>query len=102
MIFRSLSGGPYRSNPILVAKTLLCSFQFEFSGDFGEGETPVPIPNTAVKPLRADGTARASVWESRSSPGSIFERPLGYHPKGLCFGVRRWLAPGRWLAVPEP
>ena len=26
-------------------------------GDHGEGETPVPIPNTAVKPLIADGTA---------------------------------------------
>ncbi len=28
----------------------------DFSGDYIEGETPVPIPNTAVKPLRADGT----------------------------------------------
>ena len=27
--------------------------------------TPVPIPNTKVKPLEADGTARAAVWESR-------------------------------------
>ena len=26
------------------------------SGRHGEGETPVPIPNTAVKPLSADGT----------------------------------------------
>ena len=103
MIFRSLSGGPYRSNPILVAKTLQRSFHFEFSGDFGEGETPVPIPNTAVKPLRADGTARASVWESRSSPGSIFEKALGgTHPKGLCFGARRWPPLPRRLEAPEP
>ena len=27
--------------------------------------TPVPIPNTTVKPLEADGTARETVGESR-------------------------------------
>ena len=37
-------------------------------GDCSEGGTPVPIPNTAVKPFSPDGTARASVWESRTSP----------------------------------
>ena len=31
-----------------------------------EGETPVPIPNTAVKPLRADGSVLVRVCESRS------------------------------------
>ena len=31
--------------------------------------TPVPIPNTTVKPLEAAGTARETVWESRWSPG---------------------------------
>ena len=39
-----------------------------FSGDFTERATPVPIPNTAVKPLRADDTAWATAWESRTSP----------------------------------
>ncbi len=34
-----------------------------------ERETPVPIPNTEVKPLIANGTARVTVWESRSLPG---------------------------------
>ena len=33
------------------------------------GETPVPISNTVVKPSSADGTARVTVWESRSLPG---------------------------------
>ena len=28
------------------------------------GETPVPIPNTAVKTTRGDGTAAAGPWES--------------------------------------
>src|SRR5438093_2052165 len=39
-------------------------------GDAG-GATPVPIPNTVVKPSRADGTALVTVWESRSLPGVI-------------------------------
>ena len=39
----------------------------------GEGETPVPIPNTVVKPLCADGTTLETVWESRTLPGLIFE-----------------------------
>ena len=37
-------------------------------GDLTAGDPPVPIPNTEVKPRRADGTARESVWESRSLP----------------------------------
>ena len=32
------------------------------------GETPVPIPNTMVKPRTADGTALETVWESRWPP----------------------------------
>src|ERR1035437_4215385 len=32
------------------------------------GNLPVLIPNTEVKPRRADCTARESVWESRSLP----------------------------------
>ncbi len=40
-------------------------------GDYGEGEPPVPIPNTAVKPLSADGTCRVTGWESKSLPGVI-------------------------------
>src|SRR5271167_4518407 len=39
-----------------------------FSGGLGEGETPLPIPNRAVKPLSADGTWLARAWESRSPP----------------------------------
>ena len=39
-----------------------------FVGDHTAGDPPVPIPNTVVKPRRADGTARESVWECRSLP----------------------------------
>src|ERR1039457_1974469 len=46
----------------------------QFLGDPSEEDPPVPIPNPAVKLLSPDGTARASVWESRTSPGLI-QRP---------------------------
>ena len=50
-------------------------FTVEFSkrelGDLAAirpGGTPVPIPNTTVKPREADGTALETVWESRWPP----------------------------------
>ena len=38
-----------------------------FGGD-SDGDTPVPIPNTEVKPVSADGTWVEMPWESRTSP----------------------------------
>ena len=38
-----------------------------FGGD-SDGDTPVPIPNTEVKPVSADGTWAEMPWESRTSP----------------------------------
>ena len=43
------------------------------SGDYSEEETPVTIPNTAVKLFSADDTLRATSRESRSLPGDIIE-----------------------------
>ena len=37
-------------------------------GDESEGEPPVPIPNTEVKPFSANGTWLDTTWESRTSP----------------------------------
>ncbi len=48
---------------------MLRVYVFKFLGDHGEGVTPVPIPNTEVKPFSADGTAWEAVWESRTLPG---------------------------------
>src|SRR3954462_13396827 len=60
------------------------------SGGYGEGETPLPIPNRAVKPLSADGTWPARARESRSPPVYFIARAV---PRGgsSCFGA----APGR-------
>ena len=40
----------------------------DMTGGNGARDTPVPIPNTEVKPRSADGTAPETVWESTSSP----------------------------------
>ena len=42
------------------------------SGGNSKRDPPVPIPNTEVKPLSADGTWLETARESRSSPDSIF------------------------------
>ena len=39
--------------------------RLRFAGEFTARVTPVPIPNTEVKPRWADGTARETVWEIR-------------------------------------
>ena len=55
----------------------------KISGDNSERDPPVPIPNTEVKPLSADGTWLATARESRTSPGSrerkLEERKLLQH-----------------------
>ena len=40
-----------------------------FPGGYTGEVTPVPIPNTEVKLSRANGTAGATLWESRTLPG---------------------------------
>ena len=42
------------------------------SGAHSGGETPVPIPNTEVKPASADGSGLEMDRESRSVPGLLF------------------------------
>src|ERR1700761_5441039 len=85
LIGRIWKGGDTRRRPVLMGRGLdgyfdiralaLCSFEGPgrgwsrpVSGGYGEGETPLPIPNRAVKPLSADGTWPARAWESRSPP----------------------------------
>ena len=46
------------------------------SGGDLEEATPDPFPNSEVKLLGADGTAREAVWESRTLPGFFPESPL--------------------------
>src|SRR5688572_28360961 len=58
----------------------------KFTGDFVGRVTPVPIPNTEVKPAGADGTARETAWESRKSPGLIRKKsPLDSVERAFLF-----------------
>ena len=54
----------------------------QISGDAGEGDPPVLIPNTAVKPFSADSTWRETAREGRSLPDST-KQPLGVIPAAL-------------------
>ena len=71
----------HRSLPFvcLRANRYLRAFdnRIDFLGGYIVGVTPVPIPNTEVKPYGADGTARETVWESRSPPGFTLEKARG-------------------------
>ena len=52
-------------------------------GDHGDRVTPVPIPNTEVKPVSADGTWGEIPWESRTSPDFANERRWAFRPASL-------------------
>jgi hypothetical protein len=47
------------------------------SGNNGEKVTPVPIPNTEVKLLSADGSWDESPCESRTLPGMLEDNLIG-------------------------
>ena len=65
-------------SPLLLQTNSIVKSQYQnlFSGLVSERATPVPIPNTEVKPFSADGTARAAVWESRTRPDSFLKPSL--------------------------
>src|SRR3954451_11465344 len=69
-----------------LTQKALCSFQAppgrsrKIPVVHGEWETPLPIPNRAVKPLCADGTWGATSWESRSPP--VYLEARAAHSRG--------------------
>ena len=69
------------------ASTCSCFYVFP-GGNSGEA-TPVPIPNTEVKLSRADGTAGATLWESRTLPG-FFQKARDSHRGPSPFSARRF------------
>ena len=54
------------AQPIIIAYVVE---ETQKSGDDGVEETLLSIPNRKVKLYSANGTARETVWESRTSPG---------------------------------
>ena len=68
--------------------------QHEFPGGLTARVTPVPIPNTEVKPCRADDTALVTARERRSPPGLKFKgrpsssgRPFSFLPRAISAAV---------------
>ena len=60
--------------------------RIEFPGGHRSRVTPVPIPNTEVKPATADGTACVGAWESRSLPGLFSNESRRFRRvSGFCF-----------------
>jgi hypothetical protein len=60
---------PSPRTPLFVRPSIFS----HLAGDYSEGDTPVTIPNTEVKPFSADGTAWVTAWESKSLPAFITE-----------------------------
>src|SRR3954471_16284111 len=67
---------------VLNARTRLFVTRSQSYGGHSERETPGNIPNPEAKPLSADGTARETVWESRTPPD-----------KSSLQGTTTWLSP---------
>src|SRR3954449_5931522 len=81
-----------------------CSFQgppeaLIISGGYGVGETPLPIPNRAVKPHSADGTWLARARESRSPPVYLHMRAVPFSGRPFLFGMRFVGFGGVWVFV---
>ena len=64
------------------------------SGDNSERDPPVPIPNTEVKPLSADGTWLATARESKTSPDS--KREL---ERQRCFSNNLYSSVAQWQST---
>ncbi len=71
-----------------------------FPGGHRSRATPVPIPNTEVKPATADGTAEATLWESRSLPGIFFRPLVAFAIGGLFLCTAGACAQGRDMLCP--
>ena len=63
--------GLRHSNPEAIPPDCVQGF-----GGYCGGVTPVPIPNTEVKPSCADGTWLETTWESRTPPDFFRARGL--------------------------
>ena len=59
----------------------------KYAGGHRSRVTPVPIPNTEVKPATADGTAWETVWESRSLPAVIPRADVSNRVGPFCLAI---------------
>ena len=75
------------------------------SGGYSGGDPPVPIPNTEVKPVSADGTWGVDPRESRTPPDTIVRaardtgRPVSFWGTTIWQSGRR---AGEWCRLQSP
>src|SRR5262249_20557847 len=67
----AVCAGPTRS--LKSGNRAMTRLPSEYAGGHRSRVTPVPIPNTEVKPATADGTVWETAWESRSLPAVIVD-----------------------------
>src|SRR6266566_8422085 len=65
---QSQRNGHYTLDPIRLRMLKMPACTCGWGGDYSGRETPVPIPNTVVKPFSSDDTAGAALWENRTLP----------------------------------
>ena len=81
--------------------TTVCHFLLIYVlGGHRRGVTPVPIPNTVVKPSTADGTCLKRGWESMKLPGFILKK--ADLTKGRPFFFLEWFGVLSVLTRPNP
>ena len=68
------------------------------SGDDGEREPPVLIPNTEVKPFRAESTWLETTWEDRALPDFFKSEPRSETAEHIYRKAER----GNGEPIPEP
>ena len=75
--------GEIQVHKVVILVDLYSKLVILFSGGYSGGATPLPIPNRAVKPSCADGTAGVAQWESRTLPDflSVLDE---YSRTGFC------------------
>jgi hypothetical protein len=82
-------------NTMQLSKRLALFDKFN-SGGHGEGETPVPISNTAVKPFSGESSWLATARKASTLPGLIlFAKPRLQMGRGfLLSGIYTWFCGG--------
>ena len=68
------------NTPARCSKDLI--YYAKYLGGDSDRVTPVPIPNTVVKPVNVDGTAPERVWESSKPPG-LNKKPSSHFVVGV-------------------
>src|SRR5712672_4549035 len=90
-MFHSLKASPFkdqgraRPNKPPSPQYIACAYA-KVSGGYIGGVPPVPIPNTEVKPSRADGTARFACGRVGRCRNFSPRRPAAHsEPRGVAF-----------------